>query len=200
MTSGVHSSGRRAAATLAAAALALLLAACSGDDASGAPGSGPSGSGPDVTICTPGGTAQADADLPLVGEIPAAVAALEEQLGGPQQYFEINATARVVNLFVALNGGELVQPWLYVDGQLTSQEAQAAQGGTFTGDDLDYVPTEVLAKVRAEVPDAILESFYVNGDGNGNVQYGVLTSAQCGGGLDVVVGPDGAVKSVDPVN
>ena len=40
----------------------------------------------------------------------------------------------------------------------------------------------------------------MNGDGKGNVQYGVLTSAQCGGGLDVVVGPDGAVKSVDPVN
>jgi len=31
------------------------------------------------------------------------------------------------------------------------------------------------------------------------VQYGVLTSAQCGGGLDVVVGPTGAVKSVNPV-
>jgi hypothetical protein len=54
--------------------------------------------------------------------------------------------------------------------------------------------------VRAKVPEAILESFYVNGNGQGGTLYGVLASAQCGGGLDVVVGPDGAVKSVDPVS
>jgi hypothetical protein len=27
----------------------------------------------------------------------------------------------------------------------------------------------------------------------------VLASAQCGGGLDILVGPDGSVKAVDPV-
>ena len=54
--------------------------------------------------------------------------------------------------------------------------------------------------MRGEIPDATLESFYVHGDGAGNVQYGVLATARCGGGLDVIVGADGAVKSVDPVN
>ncbi len=178
------------------AATALLVAGCS-DDSSDSTATGAS---PDVTICSPSGTPQPDEDLPAVDVIPVAIEALEAQLGGPQQYFEVNATARVVNLFVALNEGALVQPWLYVDGELTSQDGQAASGGTFVGDELDFVPTEVLTKVRREVPDAILESFYVNGDGKGNLQYGVLTSAQCGGGLDVVVGADGAVKSVDPVN
>ena len=58
----------------------------------------------------------------------------------------------------------------------------------------------MLSKISAELPGAALESFYVNGDGKGNVQYGVLVTSAQGGGLDVLVGPDGAILSVDPVN
>jgi hypothetical protein len=173
-------------------ALTLALVGCSDDDAA-AP------STPDVTICAPNVTAQSDADLPAVARISEAIAALEAQLGGPQQYFEVNATARLVNLFVALNGASVAQAWVYVDGKLTSKEGQAASGGTFATGDLDLRPDTVLSKVRDQIPEAILETFYVHGDGKGNVEYGVLTSAQCGGGLDVVVGADGSVKSVDPV-
>lgn len=170
-----------------------VLSACSGDDGTA------STTAPDVTICDPQGTAQAESDLPAVGRISEAIAALERQLGAPQQYFEVNATARVVNLFVALNNGTLAQAWLYLDGELTSQEAQPASGGTFAATDVAFQADRVLANIRAEVPEAVLESFYVHGDGKGNVQYGVLASALCGGGLDIVVGGDGAVKSVDPV-
>jgi hypothetical protein len=195
---------RRARHAVASVLLAGLiggggLVACS-DDAATADTSGIADTSPDVTICEPTGTAQAEDDLPQVAEIPIAIDALETELGGPQEFFEVNATARVVNLFVALNDGALVQPWVYLDGELTSEDGQEASGGTFSASDLDFAPSEVLSKVRDEVPDSILESFYVHGDGAGNVQYGVLTSAQCGGGLDVVVGPDGAVLSVDPVN
>jgi hypothetical protein len=172
---------------------AAMLVACSGD------GDSASSTSPDVTICTPDGTAQTASDLPAVARIPEAIAALEQQLGGPQQYFEVNATARLVNLFVALNDATVAQSWVYVDGQLTSTEGQAASGGTFVADDLDLRPDAVLGTVREQIPEAVLETFYVHGDGKGNVEYGVLTSAQCGGGLDVVVGPDGSVKSVDPV-
>lgn len=174
------------------AACAVLLG-CSGGDESATT------TAPDVTICDPQGTAQAEADLPAVDTIAAAIAALERQLGAPQQYFEVNATARVVNLFVALNGATLAQAWLYLDGELTSQPAQAASGGTFEAAEVAFDADRVLSKVRAEVPEAVLESFYVHGDGKGNVQYGVLASALCGGGLDIVVGGDGSVKSVDPV-
>ncbi len=183
-------SGRRA---WFVAALVLVAVGCSDGSSALTETSTP------VTICAPNGTAQADADLPQVAAISTAIDALEAQLGGPQQYFEVNATARVVNLFVALNGGAVAQPWLYVDGELTSTEGQAASGGTFGKADLDFDPDKVLATIREQIPEAILESFYVNGDGKGNVQYGVLTSALCGGGLDILVGPDGAVKSVDPV-
>lgn len=171
----------------------LLMGACS-SDSSGVPTS------PAVTICEPSVTAQPDDQLPNLANITAAIAALEKELGGPQQYFEINATARVVNLFVALNEGKVAQAWLWVDGELSSKEGQAASGGTFAASDMDYEADKVLGQIRTKVPDVILESFYVNGNGTGSTLYGVLATAQCGGGLDIVVGPTGAVKSVDPVN
>ena len=190
----------------AAVALALtftlgrVLGACA--STSGAPTSTTP-----VTICNSNangtdnanGTGQATADLPDVAKISVAIDALEAKLGAAQQYFEVNATARVVNLFVALNNATLTQNWLYADGTLTSKGPQKANGGTFTKADLHFHADKVFSVVRTQIPAAILESFYVNGDGKGNVQYGVLTSAQCGGGLDILVGPDGAVKSVNPV-
>jgi hypothetical protein len=180
-----------AAAALAIGLLPVVASACSSSKGSA--------TAPDVTICNVKSTAQADSDLPDVSRISVAIDALEAKLGGPQQYFEVNATAKVVNLFVALNNATVAQAWLYAEGTLTSKTGQKANGGTFTKADLDFQPDKVLVTVRQQIPAAILESFSVNGDGKGHVQYGVLTSAQCGGGLDVVVGPTGAVKSVNPV-
>ncbi len=187
---------RRPAAVALATALVLLVA-CSDGDASidGSTGT----SGPDVTICDPEGSVQAEADLPAVADIEQAVADLEAELGGVQEYFEINATARLVNLWVSLNDGDIAQPWLWTDGSLSSDDGDEASGGTFVAADLDFDPDVVLTKVRSEVPDSILETFYVHGDGTGNVQYSVLASALCGGGLDVIVGPEGDVRSVDPI-
>ncbi|MFZ9629557.1 MAG: hypothetical protein ACO3C1_09440 [Ilumatobacteraceae bacterium] len=182
---------RRSLAVPAAIA-ALLLAGCSGSEGSADTTS------PTVTICTPDGSAQADDELPNLSTIAPAVQALRAELGAEPEFFEINATARLVNLFVALNGGTMVQPWLYLDGALTSDTAQAASGGTFTADLIDFDADTVLEGVRTNVPDAVLETFYVHGDGQGNVQYGVLVSAQCGGGLDVSVSRTGTVLSVDP--
>jgi hypothetical protein len=176
--------------------LAALLLLVSG--VSTACSSTPRKSGPTVPLCGTHGTEQAAADLPEVAAISKAVAALEAKLGGPQDYFEVNATARVVNLFVALNNKTMVQPWAYAGGALSSTEAKASQGGTFRAADLHFDPTKVLSGVHSRLPDATLESFYVLGDSKGNVQYGVLTSS-CSGGLDVTVGPDGSVKAVDPV-
>jgi hypothetical protein len=174
---------------------AFAVVGCSGDSDGGAVATEPP-----VTICSATGAPQAEADLPAVSSVRTAISDLEQQLGGPQEFFEVNATARLVNLFVALNGGTLAQAWVWVDGELSSVEPQAASGGTFTGADVVFDPDTVLSAMRGEIPDATLESFYVHGDGAGNVQYGVLATARCGGGLDVIVGADGAVKSVDPVN
>ncbi|HRA86276.1 MAG TPA: hypothetical protein PLT40_18245 [Ilumatobacteraceae bacterium] len=182
---------RRCVAALCVTAL-VVLAACS-DDTS--PASSVESPAADST------TAGEDiATLPIIDQIDAAVAALEAQLGGPQEYFEINATARLVNLFVALNDGAVAQPWLYLAGSLTSAEGQPASGGTFAAASLTFDPAVVLSKVQLELPDLTIESFYIHGDGQGSVLYGVLATSSKGGGLDVVLGADGTVKSVDPVN
>lgn len=184
--------------------LILALVACSSDDtasssssteATAVSGSTVADAFTTTTTIDPAGRPQ-----PIVGQIDAAIAALEAQLGGPQRYFEINATSRLVNLFVALNDGAVVQPYMYLDGELTSSEGSDANGGTFAATDLDFDPDLVLTKVLDSLPGATIESFYVNGDGKGNVQYGLLVTSAKGGGLDVLVSAVGEVLSVDPVN
>jgi hypothetical protein len=167
-----------------------LLSACSDEPAAS----------PDTVVVATTVALPAAVELPLLDEIGPAVAALEAQLGGPQEYFEINATARLVNLFVALNNGAIAQPWLYLEGTLTSTEGQTAGGGTFVATSMDFDPEVILSQVLTELPGISIESFYVHGDGQGNVLYGVLATSDKGGGLDVVLGADGSVKSVDPVN
>ncbi len=168
----------------------VLVGACSDD---------PAVRSDTVAVSTTSVAASAD-DLPLLDQIAPAITALEAQLGGPQDYFEINATARLVNLFVALNNGAVAQPWLYLQGTLTSTEGQAASGGTFSSSSVGFDPDVILSTVLRDVPGITIESFYIHGDGQGNVLYGVLATSDKGGGLDVVLGADGSVKSVDPVN
>jgi hypothetical protein len=104
----------------------------------------------------------------------------------------------VVNLWVALDNGTIAQPWVYLDGELSSKEGQSAKGGTFTTADMKFDSAKVLDQLRTKIPDAALESFQVVGDGKGNVRYEVFATARCGGGLDIVLGSDGSVKSVTP--
>ena len=67
-----------------------------------------SGGGSSASTTVPAASASAvpaAGTVPLVGEIYAAVKALQAKLGAPQQFFEINATSSLVNLIVALNDG-----------------------------------------------------------------------------------------------
>jgi len=176
-------------------ALALVLIGCSDSksdattETTGAP------------LCQPNATEQPESDLPNLALIPEAVAALEAEMGGPQTYFEINATSKLVNLWVALNDGTVAQPWLYFDGQLSSKDpVSGATGPTFLASEIQFDPDKLLVPLRKQIPEAILGSVVLSDQGSDSVVYEVLVSAQCGGGLDVVVGPDGTVKSVDPVN
>jgi hypothetical protein len=135
---------------------------------------------------------------PRVDLIDDAVSALEAKLGGPQQYFEINATSQLVNLIVALNDGKIAQPWVYLDGELSSTEGRDASGFSFAGAALDFDPDKVLSKLEAELPQSSPDLFFVEGGEGGIVRYSVAVTSQQGGQLIVVVGPDGTVKSVDP--
>lgn len=134
---------------------------------------------------------------PRVDLIGKAIAALEAQLGAPQQYFEINATSQLVNLFVSLNGDKLVQPWVYLDGELSSTEPHDATGFSFARSALDFDPDKVLSHLEAELPQSRPDVFFIEGGEGGIVRYSVTVTSSKGGQLVVVVGPDGAVKSVD---
>ncbi|MFM7044183.1 MAG: hypothetical protein ACKOYG_01340 [Ilumatobacteraceae bacterium] len=175
---------------LAAVAMAALVA-CSESEPGGQ-------TSPSVTICDPDAAPQAAADLPDVAMIDVAIEALRGELGAEPEFFEVNATPQLVNMFVALNDATMVQAWLYADGELSTQPAREAVGGTFTADLIAVDPGTVFDTVRAEVPDAVVTTFYVHGNGEGGVQYGLLASTVCGGGFDITIGPGGAVLAVDP--
>jgi hypothetical protein len=164
----------------------LLLTACSGG------GSSSSTEAPSTsTTVAPAGT------FPLVDEIDDAVTALETQLGAKQQFFEINATSSLVNLIVALNDGKVAQPWVYLGGQLSSTEGAPATGFTFDSSALDFDPDTVLSQVQAELPESTLDLFFIEAGQGGTVRYSVAVTSSQGGQLIAVVGPDGAVQSVD---
>jgi hypothetical protein len=167
---------------------ALLVTACSG-------GGGSSSSQPAASTTI---VVSAPAAPPRVDLIDDAVAALEAKLGGPQQFFEINATPKLVNLIVSLNDDKVAQPWVYFDGELSSTEGAEASGFSFAASALDFDPDKVLSKLEAELPESSPDLFFVEGGKGGIVRYSVAVTSRQGGQLIVVVGPDGTVRSVDP--
>ncbi len=167
---------------IATAAVALLIvvsalaaAGCGGDD------------GPDERA------------RPAVAQIEAAVAALERELDGPQEYFEINADAQLVNLFVATDGATTVTPYLYIDGELQppAPTRPVTEGATFTADRIDVDPERVLDQVAEELSDSELATFVVVVGPAGDVRYEVLTRSPRGGTLAVEVSGDGAILGVE---
>ena len=184
----------RGARCAAGAVLVLVLASCSGSDDGGS-SSSPSVAGSLVTsACTPG-----DPVL-VIDEIPAAVAAVEAELGGPQRYFEINATELLVNLFVASPDGTKATSYAHAAGQLSSKDAFDAQGNTFEAGALDIDPQLVSSCIAGQLPTSSQNLFIVEGGAGGAVRYTILTTSANGGQLLVEVGGDGAVLSVDPVD
>ena len=172
-------------ATAVAVAVCIALVGCSDDKSS---------------TSTTTSVTSAVGELPLVDQIHEAIAALEAKLGGPQAYFEINATSRLVNLFVALDAGTTVQPWLYFDGELTFEDGASAQGGVLRADAIDFDPAKIFVQLQADLPGSTIESFYIHGDGSGAVQYGALLTTSQGGAIDVELSADGEILGTEPLN
>src|SRR3954469_4421804 len=121
-----------------------VMSACSSSDATS-----PSTNAPTTTAAPiPAGQAPV-----LLEQIRPAVAALEAQLGGPQRYFEINATPTLVNLFVA--SADQTQAIAYVYQAKALQppaDAQPASGPTFTAGEMTFDETKVMALTVAQLP------------------------------------------------
>ncbi|MEI6497122.1 MAG: hypothetical protein WCO88_10665 [Actinomycetota bacterium] len=138
----------------------------------------------------------------MVDQIAPAIAAVEAKLGGPQQYFEINAADVVVNLFVVSNGEGTapsnVTPYAFAKGQLTAGGVLQGNGVSFTADKVVFEPKRVLSCVAAELPASKPEVFSVVADEAGATHLSVTVVSPQGGRLAIDVDGKGRVLSVDP--
>jgi len=178
-------------------AVAAGLVGCSDDDDGVVPSS-PA----DTTVALLPTECPAAGDQPLaVDQIAPAIAAVEAELGGPQEYFEVNAADVVVNLFVAgtaADGSSTVTPYAFSRGELTAQPASPADGNRFAADAVRIDPQRVLSCLVEQLPSSVLTAFVVEGGPNGMVRYSVVVASEQGGQLVVEVSGSGQVLSVDP--
>lgn len=146
-----------------------------------------------------GSDAESGEPRPAVATIAPAIEALERELGGPQEYFEINADAIVVNLFVAVDDGRSAVPYVYLDGELgpPAPSQPVVEGATFAADDLEFDPDTVLEQVGTELPGATMRRFVVLVGPEGSLRYEVFVQSEQGGRLAVQVTGDGEVLGVE---
>ena len=135
-----------------------------------------------------------DAPL-LIQDIRPAMAAVESTLGGPQRYFEVNATPTLVNLFVANTDGTQATAYVYAANKLEDPApAKPASGPTFAASDVAFDETKVLANIVAALPESRFRVFSVVGAAPpAGVNYLVTVDSTGGGELQVPVSADGRI-------
>ena len=184
--------GSGAALRSVAVVVGLVIAGCSDGDATTRPTTDPT-TDPALIACAP------VEPVLQVDQVDEAVAALEAELDGGQQYFEINATPQIVNLFVSSADGTEVVPYAWIGGELTASDASPAQGNTFPSTVLSFDPALVTACVSDQLPGSQQDVFVVEGGAGGAVRYSVVVTSAQGGQLVVEVAGNGQVIAVDPV-
>ena len=182
-------SGRRAGHSLRVTSLlavvlvggASLLTGCSG----GEPAS-------------PATTAAAGSEL-RTADFPAAVAAVEAELGPGQRYVEINATPEGVNVFVAVDASDEVA-YYFTDGRLEPPGEAAPRTSTpFTLDGIDLSLGERLVRETEErFPGATVVSAALVQLPEG-LRWALRSRSSQGGLLNVLFTPTGELTSVAPV-
>ena len=133
----------------------------------------------------------------LVSDIDDAVEAVGKVLGKTPEFYEINATPTLVNLFAADGKGNAIN-FVYEKGKLAQETSVApAQGKSFSAKGMK-LSSKVFARVHQELPESILRAFSVIGDNPvGGVQYRVVLQSEQGGQLAVFVDPTGKILGTD---
>jgi hypothetical protein len=134
---------------------------------------------------------------PLVGDIDAAITAVEAWYGAPQDYFEISANLQQVSVIVASEEGTAEQAFL-VAGEFVEPapigEAEA-DSQTFTAAEVDFDPDTIFHDISNHLDCPVLIDFAITGSTSG-VLYDTTVASNEGGVLLVLLGPDGEVKAV----
>ncbi|WP_162941931.1 hypothetical protein [Desertimonas flava] len=151
----------------------MLLGACGGDDDAGFAG-------------------------PLIGEIAPAIDAVEEELGGPQQFFEVFADLNKVSVWVAMDDATRAVLYVWASDELTEVESRPAEGETFVAADLDIDADDILDQVLDDLGDNVTKFSVIGGEGD-IVQYSALVESDRGGILEVVVDGDGKILESGPL-
>lgn len=138
-----------------------------------------------------------DAVVLHVEEIDDAVRAITELTGKPANFFEINATPDLINLFLDDGKGNAVN-FVWEDGALRDEtEVAVADGRAFDATKMSFAP-DVYARVEEELPKSLLRAFTVTADGpNGEVLNRVVVQSERGGQFAVLVEADGKILGSD---
>ncbi len=148
-----------------------------------------------------------------IHQIGTALDALEQKAGADLEFFEINATTELVNIFVAtdLDGipnadglPDAVVHYVFTekDGLETAPDSVGANGPTFARTALDYEPSTILRKVLSELPDSTPQMFVLTAAGTaaestGIVQYRLIMQSSQGGQMSVVLTNSGEIVGTD---
>ena len=126
-----------------------------------------------------------------------AVAAVGKVLGKNPEFYEINATPTLVNLFAADGKGNAIN-FVFEEGKLAQETSVApAEGESFSASGMAF-NSKVFSRVQKELPDSILRAFSIIGDNPaGGVQYRVVLQSDMGGQLAVFVDPTGKILGTD---
>ena len=165
-----------------------------------------------VSSCGKDSTAPATAGLRL-DQIENALDAVEQKAGVGLEFYEINATSAIVNIFVAtdLDGianadglPDAVVRYVFSekDGLEVAPDPVGANGATFTRAALDYEPTSILNKVLSELPDSQPQMFVLTAAGTaeestGVVQYRLMVQSTQGGQMSIVLTNTGEIVGTD---